>query len=163
MKLSMLPQAGGEAGVKQMLRAMAAQARSGQFDPLIRSQAALATSGCPRGNPACLALALTSWVQRKVRYTPDPADGEALKTPALMAREVEGNVAFGDCDDMSTYLAALMKSVGLAPVSFRAVGYNGKPYQHVYVAWRGQPFDPTRDAWTPTYNFTETVAIEEAV
>lgn len=163
MNLAIFPQAGGEAGVRQMLATMAAHARAGQFDPLIRSQAALAISGCPRGHKVCQALALLAWVQRKVQYTPDPADGEALKTPALMAQEVERGNAFGDCDDMSTYLAALMKAIGLRPVAFKAVGYNGKPFQHVYVSNGPQTFDATRDAWTPSAGFKETSVMVQEV
>jgi len=146
--LAVFPQASGETGVKQTLMAMARLVNGAMLDPLIRDQAAYAIAGCPRGYQTCHAHALLSWVNRQVRYVPDPTGVEALHDPRLLARAVEsGKFPYGDCDDLSMYLAALMKAIGLQPV-FRAVGYNGKPFQHVYVRYMNLTLDATRDAWT---------------
>lgn len=162
--LSIFPQAAGELGIRQTLAKMVALANAAQLDPMIRDQAALAMSGCPQGHKVCIAHALLNWVSRMVRYVPDPADHELLHDPRLIARGIaERKMVYGDCDDMSLYLATLLKAVGLQP-SFRAVGYNGRPWQHVYVVFDGIKLDATRSAWTVNLQpFQETSWIEEKV
>lgn len=140
-------QLGGSEGVKQTLTMMKRLANAATVNPFIRAQAAQAVSGCPRGDKRAMCYALLSWVKRTVRYIPDPKDIEALHNPAMMAEAIaKRRLVYGDCDDMSMYLATLMKAVGLAPC-FRAVGYNGNTYQHVYVYCEGMRLDATRDEW----------------
>lgn len=162
--LSLFPQAIGEAGVRQTLQTMARLARNAMLDPIVRSQAALAISGCPRGHVACHCYAVLAWVNRHVQYVPDPDQIEALHDPRLMARSIaDRKRVYGDCDDMSMYVAALLKAIGRQPM-FRAVGYDGKPYQHVYVVCDGLRLDATRDAWTITFKPNkETIFMEERV
>jgi hypothetical protein len=149
--LSVFPQAGGVAGVKQTLAKIAELVNRSILDPVIRDQAAYAISGCQKGDARCHCAALLTWVNRKVQYVPDPTDNELVHDPRLMARAIAGgNRVYGDCDDMSGYLAALLKSVGRRPV-LRAVGYNQMPLSHVYVCCDGVPLDATRDAWSTTY------------
>jgi len=158
-------QLGGADGVKQTLSMMKRLANAALTDPFIRAQAAQVIASCPRGDKPCMAYALLSWVKRKVRYIPDPNGVEALHNPAMIAKAVhEGRLVYGDCDDMSLYLATLMKSVGLSPC-FRAVGYNGNQYQHVYVACEGLTLDATRDEWNerPRMAPKETSIIETRV
>jgi hypothetical protein len=160
-----LPQLPGEAGVRQTINLMVSLTNASITDPLVRAQAAQAISGCPRGDRACQCYALLSWVKRIMHYVADPKGVEALHDPRLIAKAIhEKRYVYGDCDDMSMYLAALMKSVGLDP-SFRAVGYGGKPYQHVYVSCLGMRMDATRDEWnfaTPA-SFPETSVLERRV
>lgn len=154
MALALFPQSGGDAGIRQTLNHMARLVNASFLDPLIRDQAVSATSGCGRGDKACLCHALNTWVSRSVRYVSDPRGVELLHDPRLMARGIQGRkLVYGDCDDMSMYLAALLKSVGLDP-AFHAAGYNGRPYQHVYVVCHGLKLDPTRSAWTPTHAYS---------
>lgn len=143
-----IPQLPGEAGVRQTVNMMVSLVNKSITDPLIRAQAAQATMHCPRGDKRCLCYALLTWVKRIMHYVADPKGVEALHDPRLIARAIhEGRYVYGDCDDLSMYLATLMKSIGLDP-SFRAVGYNGKQYQHVYVMCQGMKLDATRDEWT---------------
>lgn len=162
--LALFPQASGTAGVRQTLSAMARLTRGAMLDPLIRDQAARVVAQCPRGHAHCYGAALMSWVNQRVRYVPDPDDVEALHDPRLMARAIEaGKLVYGDCDDQSMYLAALLKAVGRKP-RFRAVGYDGKPYQHVYVMCDGVKLDATRSPWMTSYGgFTETSELEQAI
>ena len=84
-----------------------------------------------------------------MRYVKDPAGIELLHDPRLIARAIAGHkLVYGDCDDMSMYLAALLKSVGLRPL-FRAVGYNGRPFQHVYVRCEGVTLEGGTSAFDP--------------
>ena len=162
---SVIPQLPGQAGVRQTISMMASLANAAITDPLIRAQAAQATMYCPRGDKRCLCYSLLTWVKRIIHYVSDPKGVEALHDPRLIARAIhEHRYVYGDCDDMSMYLAALMKSVGLEP-SFRAVGYNGKHYQHVYVMCQGMKMDATRDDWALSASmiFPETSVLERRV
>lgn len=162
--LSVFPQASGAAGIQQTLSHMAGLVNASILEPALRDQAAHAISGCPQGNKSCYAYALLSWVNRTVRYVPDPQNVELLHDPRLIARAIATRKeVYGDCDDLSMYLAALLKAVGIQP-TFRAVGYNGKPWQHVYVVAEGLNLDPTRSAWNVSlYTMPETSAIERTV
>ena len=147
MPLAIFPQAAGHAGIAQTLRKMASLAQSAKLDPIIRDQAELATGGCFKGAKDCQCYSLLLWVSRTVRYVGDPTGVELLHDPRLIAHGIaDKKRVYGDCDDMSMYLAALALSIGLQP-TFRAVGYNGRPFQHVYVVCCGLKMDATRDAW----------------
>lgn len=162
--LSVFPQASGVSGVRQTLSKIASLANASILDPVIRDQAAYAISGCPKGDKRCQCAALLTWVNRRVQYVPDPSGIELLHDPRLMARAIaEGRRVYGDCDDMSGYLAALLKSVGLQP-RLRAVAYSNRPLSHVYVCCEGAPLDATRDAWTiSTRPHVETDSLEWGV
>lgn len=162
--LSLFPQSSGPAGVRQTLSKMRQLTNGAVLDPAIRDQAALAISGCPKGHKTCFCASVLSWVNRKVQYVGDPADDELLHDPRLIARGIAlGKRVYGDCDDMSMYIAALLKAIGLHP-AFRAVGYDGKPFSHVYVVCEGVKIDATRDYWSTMYaRHTETTSMTEMV
>lgn len=160
--LSVFPQAGGDLGVRQTLLKMKSLVYGAMLDPVIRDQAAYAMAGCDKGNRACIAASMLAWVNRVMRYVPDPSGAELLHDPRLMAHGIANKKqVYGDCDDMSLYLAALLKSVGQRPI-LRAVGYDGKPFSHVYVTCDGYKLDATRDAWQVHYRtHVETSSMEE--
>lgn len=162
--LSVFPQAGGDLGVKQTLVRMRLLINGAILDPVIRDQAAHATAGCTKGNAACYCAAVLAWVNRKVRYVPDPKGTELLHDPRLIGHAIAGRKdVYGDCDDMSMYLAALLKSIGQQPI-LRAVGYDGNNFSHVYVVCNDHRLDATRDAWQVTMrHHIETSAMEERV
>ncbi|MGL5936386.1 MAG: hypothetical protein ACRCZI_12295 [Cetobacterium sp.] len=164
MPLELFSQAAGSMGVAQTLRKMASLAQGAKLDALIRDQAEVATGGCFKGARDCQCYSLLSWVSRTVRYIADPAGAELLHDPRLMARGIHARKrVYGDCDDMSMYLAALALSIGLQP-TFRAVGYNGRPFQHVYVMCCGLKLDATRSAWDRYSGVqTETSVMEQRV
>lgn len=165
MALALFPQSLGDAGIAQTLSKMASLTNASFLDPAIRDQAAYAISACNR-ETSCQCAALLSWVSRVMRYVKDPAGVELLHDPRLIARAVyHKKLVYGDCDDMSMYLAALLKAVGLRP-TFKAVGYDRRPYQHVYVVCNGITLDPTRSAWGRagySYPRMETSVMERAV
>lgn len=162
--LALFPQASGAAGVAQTLATMVRLVNGALLDPALRDQAAQAMSGCPKGEKACYCYACLAWVNRMVRYVPDPNGIETVHDPRIIAAGIRNKTqVYGDCDDLSTYLAALLKTIGLSPV-FRAVGYDGHPYSHVYVSCHGLRLDPTRDAWTVNYKpYSETSVLEQRV
>ena len=154
----------GEAGVRQTLNKMTDLINGAILDPLIRDQAAAVTIGCGKGNRRCVCAGLLAWVHRRVSFVPDTTDHEVLHDPRLIARAiVKGKQVYGDCDDLSMYLAALLKSVGLRPI-LRAVGYDGHYLQHVYVSCEGMKLDPARDPWQVTMRpYLETSVLEKVV
>jgi len=161
LPLSLFAQSNGTQGVRQTLAKIAALANASMLDPAIRDQAAYAISGCGKGDKRCQCAAILAWVNRKVQYVADPSGVELLHDPRLMARAIaENRRVYGDCDDMSGYLAALLKSIGRSPI-LRAVGYLHRPLSHVYVVCDGMPLDPTRDAWTVSVRvYPETTVLE---
>lgn len=148
---STIPQLPGSAGIVQTLGLMRALVNGVYADPLIRRQAVRASDHCNRGNGQCAAAAIGEWVRLKVKYVPDPLGHEHLTSPAVIAQAVEeGKRVYGDCDDMSMYVAALAKSVGLSP-TFEVVGRD-KTFHHVYTSVNGIPIDPTEPAGTHPFN-----------
>ena len=143
-------QAKGVDGIKQTLYAMQQLTNQAITNELIRAQAAHAVASCSPGDTICQQASLMIWVQRKMQFVKDPLGVEALHDPKAIALAIHhGKQPWGDCDDFSMYLAALMKSIGI-PASFRAVGFNGGPLSHVYVVGRkGAKLDPTRNMWNP--------------
>jgi len=92
--------------------------------------------------------AVFNYVRDRIRFTRDPAGVELLQTPRYTLEN-----GFGDCDDKSTLLVALLRAIGTpATLKFRAVGETAAGYSHVYpvanYAGREIALDTTR-AGTP--------------
>jgi len=90
--------------------------------------------------------ALFNFVQSHFHYVNDPFDIELLKSPDVSDAEIERTGFFmGDCDDASTYLAALLKSVGYAPYFIVATPADSDSFDlsHVYVKVN----IPSMDLW----------------
>ncbi len=80
--------------------------------------------------------ALFNYVQSHFHFVNDPYDIELVKSPEVSDDEINRTGFFmGDCDDASTYLAALLKSVGYQPYFAIAAptDQSGFDYSHVYV------------------------------
>lgn len=147
---SIYPQAGGVAGIQHTLGVMRMLTNRAFTHELIRAQAVHAIQACPPADKTCQQASLLAWVKRKMKFVRDPEGVEALHDPIAIAIAIQRNqIPWGDCDDFSMYLAALLKAVGL-PAMFRAVGFSGRPLSHVYVVGpNNTKLDPTRDLWNP--------------
>jgi len=146
-RLSKLP--AGDAGVKVTLKKMARQARRASKNPKIRELALKIVRGpgrvftCRVKDYHCESERLYYWVKKNIRWTKDTDGVETLQTPE---RTLEWRA--GDCDDLSTLLAALALSIGI-PCQYRVVAADpGSPkrFSHVYVLmytgiW--EPADPS--------------------
>lgn len=126
---------GGFAGTDATVARMraAATGRYGSRSPKIRAMAIniLRNAGVPEKNYETEAVALARWVQRNIRYTRDVAGQETLSYP----EELLFNTRAGDCDDMSTLLAAFLGSVGI-PSRFVTIGVTPLQFSHVYLQAR---------------------------
>jgi hypothetical protein len=81
------------------------------------------------------ALAIGQYVKDNLRYVRDIDKVETLIDPLTIIDQLQRNEAFGDCDDMSMFIASLLLSIGHQPY-FRIVKYVNDPmrsYSHVYV------------------------------
>jgi len=80
--------------------------------------------------------AIYDFVTSVLHYLDDPADIELLKNPVYIDQAVsKQGYFFGDCDDASGYLAALLKSVGYQ-VMFVIVTpekADGNEWRHIFV------------------------------
>lgn len=81
--------------------------------------------------------ALHAFVRDHIRYVRDPVDLELVQTP-----EVTLNLGYGDCDDKSTLLSALLQATG-HPARLTVVGMNGGPFSHVLAETK------SGDRWVP--------------
>lgn len=144
----MLPQRGGEPGLVDCLQQMSRLVSHAITHPLIRKQAMQAIQHCNVGDRINQQACLMIWVQRHMKFIRDPHGVEALHDPVMIAEAIEHNKQpYGDCDDFSMYLAALMRAVGLR-ANFRVVGFNGGRLSHVYVTGpKGEKLDSTRNPW----------------
>jgi hypothetical protein len=153
-----VPQLPGAAGIVQTLGIMKAMVNESIDHPIIRQHAARATEHVTRGNQREMALAIGEWVRSHVRYFPDPLHKENLTSPGVMATAVhQGKKVFGDCDDMSMYVAALAKSAGMQP-TFHGVG-KGKQFHHVYTEVAGVAVDPTVSFGVQPFNASRRISV----
>lgn len=81
--------------------------------------------------------ALHEFVRDSIRYQKDPDGLELVQEPDATLK-----LAYGDCDDKSTLLAALLLATG-HPCRFVAVGFGGRPFSHVLVEAK------SGDKWIP--------------
>jgi hypothetical protein len=133
----------GELGVFQTVSQMVALSNQAYTHPYIRDRAASLVAFCKR-NVVCENKVLTGWVNGSVNFIRDPKDTEALHDPVTFIeyRLRSGVKPYGDCDDLSMYLATLLKSIGHQPY-FRIVDRFGSGYHHVMVHSEGMNLDPT--------------------
>lgn len=61
-----------------------------------------------------------------IQYVPDPKDEEYVRAPIHCLKEQQG-----DCDDMSTLFASIMKALNIS-VMFKAIAWRRYEFTHVY-------------------------------
>lgn len=91
--------------------------------------------------------AVFKWVLAHYKYTNDPVDLEFIKDPNVIDQEIVAKGFFrGDCDDVVTYLAALLWSIGY-PVRFVTISVDGQgpDYRHIYL----EAFLSSSGKWMP--------------
>ena len=126
MTLGMLPE--GATGTSVTLNHMVKLARDGAKDPLVIQTASALVRDLPQYDRLGEIQALHAFVRDHIRYTNDPLGTELLRTPRAILE-----MGVGDCDDKSTLLAALLRSIG-RPSRFVAIQSGNMPaYSHVLV------------------------------
>jgi transglutaminase-like putative cysteine protease len=141
----------GAKGTRDTLYLMRALARQYALDPNIRHVAASLVQNLPQKDWSGQVRALHAFVRDRIRYLRDIDGVETIQTPDKTLQ-----LAYGDCDDKSTLLATLLKSIG-HPSRFIAVGFKAPDqYQHVYVdtligtKWVAlETTEPVEMGWSP--------------
>jgi len=149
----------GDMGVFQTVSAMRSLVNKSFWHPWIRERAALLVGTCRRDRE-CENQVLSAWIHNVVQYLRDPADLEALHDPITFyeARIRRGQQVWGDCDDMSLYLASLLKSIGHTP-KFRIIG-RGNEFTHVHILCEGVSLDPSMEMGNLPRNPSKAVQVE---
>lgn len=119
--------ADGDAGVEQTIEVMRRLVIDGRSDPNIRHAAGTIIRALDPRDIAGQARTIFEWVRENIRFVRDPAATELLQTPSITLR-----LGFGDCDDMSTLIASMLESVGIA-AEFQTVGLASAEFDHVFV------------------------------
>lgn len=160
MNPSLYTQASGEAGILQTVSMMKDMVNKSFLHPWIRERAARLIANCNR-NQDCEDKVLWGYVIKAIQYVRDPAGVEALHDPITFIEQRLRNrqVPFGDCDDMSLYLATLLKSVGHHP-KFRVLSRaQDGTFSHVLVFCHNKNLDPTMEYGREPRNPTRAMQI----
>lgn len=113
--------------IRSTIKKMSELATAGQHTYAIRNLATRITRDVPSKSPTAELFALYKWVRDNIRYRYDPLELEWVQAPHVTVEE-----GAGDCDDMTTLLAALSGSLG-HPWRFRTVGATPTQQQHVQL------------------------------
>jgi hypothetical protein len=133
----------GVFGTENTVRAMSGLIRAAEIMPIVRGTAENLIRRC--SGSVCEVWSLFEFVRRKVRYTRDPYRREFIKTPEVHLRQIfETGMGFGDCDDFTVLLGALLRSIGYAVriVVIRSPWNKKDEFNHVFLevhlknAWR---------------------------
>lgn len=132
---------GADARVRATVAGMERIATDAIRDPDIVERAAEIVRGIDGKNPLAQIGTLRSWLAAHTRFLADPrVDGDVIRTPALMLRNLDKNgVMQGDCDDVATLAATLGLAVGI-PARFVTLAFFDKsaPYSHVFTELQDQ-------------------------
>lgn len=138
--------AGGDAGTRETLAAMARMARDGARSREITDLAAALMDAGPR-SPHLYAVRVFHYLRQRVSFKADPPGIELVRHPVQLVSEIgRFGRALGDCDDRSTLGASLLVAANI-PAAFLVIGQDPHAaMEHVYfaarLAGRWVPFDP---------------------
>jgi hypothetical protein len=129
--LSSIPR--GPKGTEATLRVMEALVREGSRDPGVVLHAQQAVRNTPEYGKWAEVEAILADARRSMRYTADPAGMETIKSPIYTLQEIRRyGRAVMDCDDVSVWVAALLRAVGLN-TRFKVIKDDPFEFTHVYL------------------------------
>lgn len=126
-------------GAPQTIKVMAKAALDDANHFATRQLAESVCEGLDSKDYASEYLALYHYLLQHSRYMRDPRRVELVRAPYVLSRQMmEGHIPSIDCDDMATWLAAAIMSVGgavdLCTVAFQLMMYRGQQqFSHVFV------------------------------
>jgi len=145
---------GGMAATKATLRVMAELARSAALTRNMRERAISLLQSMYATSLADYIRTLRAYIRDGVLIVDEP--DEIITAPGELAAQIDRGTAAGDCDDVATLAAALLRTVGietrLKAVAKTPQGYFG----HVFAEYRFNgggwtPFDTTIET-SPVYD-----------
>lgn len=136
---------GGDNGITQTANAIRQAVNFAVRRPEIRRRAEYIVFGCAERDEYCEVTRIMKWVESHFRYVRDPLGLELVKSPEVSDAEIETQGRFqGDCDDVTAYVAALLKSVGYqVRAVVIAVPGKGEQFRHIYP----RVYLPSRRNW----------------
>lgn len=140
----------GPNGIRVTLNLMGRLAAAAQAEPWLYILARRIVAPAAGKDHAAEAALIYRWVQQHIAYRWDPADHEALQTPANTVA-----LRAGDCDDMTTLIVALARSIGLRTrmmVGGRSKGHYIHVWPEVWAGGRWLALDATErrgPGWRP--------------
>ena len=141
--LSRIPD--GAKGTKHVLKTMRALIDQGKKSVPVRLKAADIVQSLPPKAWVEEARKIQRWVRDNIRYTKDIYGVETLHTA-----EKTLELGYGDCDDKSILVSAMLESIG-HPTRLKAVGFTHNTLSHVYpvVRIKGKwiPVETTENGW----------------
>lgn len=103
--------------------------------------------------------AIDSWCRTNYRYRDESE--EVVRSPEFMLQDLalQGYVE-GDCDDIATFITAILKTLGISSRLFAMQSQPEGPYDHVfaegfYGGW--VPIDPTVDFGTVYHVYSQLI------
>ncbi len=124
---------------------MAELIREGRSSLPVRLKAAGLVSNLPPKKWVAEAATIQRWVRDNIRYVRDINGVETLHTAEKILE-----LGYGDCDDKTILVGAMLESIG-HPVRIKAVGFSSGQLSHVYpeVKLRGKwiPVETTEEGW----------------
>jgi len=146
-RLLALKLARGDAGTDQTIGAMIglieATDAAGIVAALARRMREEARDGRGGENGSILYV-LWDWLKDAVRFRPDPRGTELTRSPDQLITEIASHgYTWGDCDDLATLTAALLRAMGLRPVLI-VCGRSPAPadFEHVCAGLVAQTHKP---------------------
>lgn len=135
----------GDNGISQTALAIKSAVAFAVRRPEIRRRAETIVFTCAERDEYCEVTRIMKWVEAHFRYVRDPIGLEMVKSPEVSDAEIEATGKFqGDCDDVTAYVAALLKAVGY-PVRAVVIAIPGKgeEFRHIFP----RVYLPKRRTW----------------
>lgn len=149
MEIRSYHQSPGEAGIFEEIEVMRSLVNESQALLAIRDRAVNVTLGCERDR-LCEDEKISAWVRESIQFVDDPPDKETIFHPRLMEARIKTNEdgknyvpVYGDCDDIATYLAALLKGIGHQPKFRVLTKSSNEPLHHVAITCHHPYLDAT--------------------
>lgn len=125
----------GDMGITQTVNAMVYAVKFAVANHHeLRQRAESVVASCIERSEQCEIEKIFDFVLRHFRFLSDPTFLERIKSPEIVEREIStlGQMQ-GDCDDVSSYIAALLMSIGYR-VQFVVIAIpgQGEPYRHIF-------------------------------
>lgn len=136
-------------GAPQTVALIKKYALESQGKPSVRLLAEEIVSGLGPKDTLSEIAAIYYYVIGHVRYANDPRTVELVRSPELIIDEIfRGKTPSLDCDDLVTFEAALLLSLGrevrVVTIAFQNIKYKGQAqYSHVYL----QVKEPRTSRW----------------
>jgi len=125
----------GDPGITQTVNAIKQAVNYGIHCHEIRCRAETIVASCAERDEDCEIRTIFTWTQNHYRYLRDPRGIEYVKSPEISDAEISKTGSFsGDCDDIVTYMGALLKSIGY-PVRAVVISVPGKgdEFRHIFL------------------------------